>query len=181
MSTQTIFEQLTQYGKGLGYALGYDHGVQLNEMGWTVRVAFTSDGERAHYSYAFADDETALEKKMVEALAFTLALPTLVEWKRAKFREKLVAMGEEAEELEIGIEYAALLKATAERLASNALTGPRGEWTPHTPDDPMPTSADAELEVGLRNGQFLRDKAERFNWDRVLKSDYAILAWRYAA
>jgi hypothetical protein len=47
---------------------------------------------------------------------------------RDKFRQKLADLTTEAELLDVGMEYIAMLKATAQRLASNALAAPKTSY-----------------------------------------------------
>lgn len=106
-----------------------------------------------------------------------LIMPTLVEWKRGQFREKMLQLAEESEALGFALEYGAMLRATAEKMASNAITGPTGEeWRTHTPGDPCP--ATGHVEVRLRGGALSDGDAWDYTWESFDNSHAEIIAWR---
>lgn len=68
------------------------------------------------------DDKKARLRAISELASAVLALPTLVEYKRSKWREEMLVLAEKGEALNIGFEYTAMLRATAEKLATNIIT-----------------------------------------------------------
>lgn len=65
---------------------------------------------------------------------------------RDKFRQKLADLTTEAELLDVGMEYIAMLKATAQRLATNALAAPKAPWQADAAPKPWDRDTESDFD-----------------------------------
>lgn len=113
-------------------AKGYKHGYASDmtyqqDHGGDVKLyvqAKSKDYEDAH-TFKWTGSVINLAAGLREIATSVLNVPEHDDWKRAQFQAKLRAMVDEAETLNIGIEYSRMLKATADKLATNVLSAPR--------------------------------------------------------
>jgi hypothetical protein len=121
-------------------AYAVDKGWEISQYTNVLEISGTGD---LRLTMSFTDSEYDTKSHTVYTMgefhllkAWVYAMPTMKEHMRGKFRQKLADMVTEAEDLEIGLEYVAMLKATAEKLASNALSAPRtsAQDEPHHAD-----------------------------------------------
>jgi hypothetical protein len=122
---------LQQYAAGLGWTpVRYMELIQVDGAGEEKLGIWLHDKDSEMKSmqvYSVGD--------IVELEEWVWQLPTMTEHMKGKFRQKLANLTAEAEDLEIGLEYVAMLRATAKKLAENALPAPRP--SAEQPDDPI--------------------------------------------